>query len=330
MDAATINKEFPPSSNHSRTTSDSQQDTKDSQRRLGYSVASTIGLNANDGIYFKSEIPSSLEIETKPAEPSVLEAQAQSSFVQIDNRRGILETEPAYEGSGFSESETRNQIYSHLTRIISDRDRLQTELYYAESTILELDAQNRELHRLLRSVQDALRSSDDKAPTQIHPRNLDLSLKANWIGGTWLSCAKTTPLLTGAEAAWQGGKSQEALALLIPMLNEEGLKSSHRINAGLLYSAILRANGDLEGALHHADECLSIAKETEQRQLTGKAQFHKGLCYVYLDRFADARWCFVLASHTEGHTRIIEEYLVMTQQKLTKLEVDDPRAKLFL
>lgn len=230
----------------------------------------------------------------------------------------------------YAGSETRNQIYIHVLQIVNDRDRLQTELHYAESTIYELDAQNRELHRLLKSVQDALQSSDDRVPTQIHPRNLDLSHKANWIGGTWLSCAKTAPLLTAAEAAWQGGKSQQALALVAPILNEEDLKPSHRINAGLLYSAILRGNGDLEGALHYADECLSIAKETEQRQLTGKAQFHRGLCCLYLDRYADARWCFVLASHTEGHVAIVQEYLTMTQQNLTRLEVDDPRAKVSL
>ncbi len=328
MDASTINNEITPLQTQIQNISQSKHNSRDLQTRLDGSEP----LEAQDEVH--SQTPNTggcLQTDIKTEEElSMPTSEAQKPLPRADNDRSNMETNPAYDDFKYAGSETRNQIYIHLLQIVNDRDRLQTELHYAESTIYELDAQNRELHRLLKSVQDALQSSDDRVPTQIHPRNLDLSHKANWIGGTWLSCAKTAPLLTAAEAAWQGGKSQQALALVAPILNEEDLKPSHRINAGLLYSAILRGNGDLEGALHYADECLSIAKETEQRQLTGKAQFHRGLCCLYLDRYADARWCFVLASHTEGHAAIVQEYLIMTQQNLTRLEVDDPRAKVSL
>lgn len=331
MDASIINKESPPSPIQNQMIGHSKHDLRGFKTRLDGSEPSSIEFEAHDQVHFQSRNTGGyLQTDIKTAEePSLPKPEPQNPLMQADDDRGKTDTDPAYDDSGYSGSETRNQIYTHLIQIINDRHRLQTELHYAESTIFELDAQNRELHRLLKSVQDALQSSDKRAPTQIHPRNLDLSHKANWIGGTWLSCAKTAPLLTAAEAAWQGGKPQQALALLTPILNEEDLKPSHRINVGLLYSAILRGNGDLQGALHHAEECLSIARETDQRQLTGKAQFHRGLCCLYLDRFADARWCFVLGSHTEGHAAIVQEYLVMTQQKLTELKVDDPRARFF-
>ena len=255
---------------------------------------------------------------------------SRSSLMPLTIDRDALESQLVNADPGYLESEMLSEIHSCLSQIINDRDRLQTELKYADSTILELDAQNRELHRLLKPAQDALRSANDKQPTQIHPRDLDLSHRAKWIDGTWLSCGKTTPLLAGAESFWQRGKPQQALTLLTPILREETLKPGHRINPGLLCSAILRCNGDLKGALNHAQESLRIANETEQRQLAGKAQFHRGLCYLYLDRFADARWCFVLASHTEGHAAIIKEYLAMTVRKLSKLAKDDARAQFSL
>lgn len=325
-DASTID-EIPPFQTQIENISQLKHNSRDLQTRLDGSGP----LKAQDEIHSQTQSTGGcLRTDVKTAEKLSMPASNAQNSLPRANDRSKMETNPAYDDFKYAGSETRNQIYTHLLQIVNDRDRLQTELQYAESTIYELDAQNRELHRLLKSVQDALQSSGDGASTQIHPRNLDLSHQANWIGGTWLSCAKTAPLLTAAEAAWQGGKSQQALALVASILNEEDLKPSHRINAGLLYSAILRGNGDLEGALHYADECLNITKETEQRQLTGKAQFHRGLCYLYLDRYADARWCFVLASHTEGHAAIVQEYLIMTQQKLTRLDIDDPRAKVSL
>ena len=247
----------------------------------------------------------------------------------IDNHNNIIVTESvkAESDNSLFQSDTKNKINFRLTQVINDRDSLKIKMRYAESTIRELHAQNRELHCLLRCAQDTVRSSDLGKPTQIHPRDLDLSHTPTWIGGTWLSVAKTMPLLAESEAAWQTGKSQQALALLTSILHEEGLKPSHRVTAGLLYSAILRSNGDLEGALHCAEENLNIAQETEQIPLAGKAQFHRGLCCLYLDRYVDARWCFVLASHTEGHAELIQEYLIMTQRKIGELAVGDPRGR---
>ena len=301
MDSQSIDKTTPPFPVQTNDCGDVNQDPKDPQTRLNHPDSSIVGPEARDEVL-------SAEHANKDGDFYVTEAANNAD-------------------PGLSvESEACSEIYLHLTQIISDRDRLQVELKYAESTIVELDAQNRELHRLLKSAQDALRSSDDKTPTQIHPRDLDLSHRAEWIGGVWLSCANTTPQLGEAEAAWKGGKPQQALAMLTSILREGGLKPGHRINVLLLSSAILRCNGDFVGALHLAEESLSLAVQIDQRQLGGKAQFHRGLCCLYLDRFADARWCFVLASYTEGHAAIIQEFLMMAERELSKLASGDPRA----
>ena len=313
MDTASINESTMPSPAQSHHSGDIDPDPKDSQIRWNRSYSLIIRAEAQD------ELPSSM---TKMRN---LETEAESAE-HAKKDCGFYKMEQDNADPGLSESETCSEIYLRLTQIINDRDRMKTELSYAESTIVELDAQNRELHRLLKSAQDALRSSDDKEPTQIHPRDLDLSHKAEWIGGVWLSCVNMTPQLAEAEAIWKGGKPQQALALLTSLLREERLKSAHRINAVLLYSAILRCNGDFTGALHHAEEGLSLATQTDQRQLAGKAQFHRGLCYLYLENFADARWSFVLASYTEGHAAIIQEYLTMAERELSKVAAGDPRA----
>ncbi len=280
------------------------------------------------GVRSPRDITGSLQPQQDSGGPLVIDPEAhngsQPSLTRLGNDRAILQTEPANADPGYSESKMREEIHCHLTNIISDRDSLQTQLNYTKSTVRELHAENQELHRLLKAAQDALRSCDDKKPTQIHPRNLDLSHDANWIGGTWLACAKETPMLAGAEEAWQGGKPQQALALLTSIIHEEGLKPSHRVNAGLLYSAILRSNNDLQGALHRAEESLSIAMRTEKYQLIGKAQFHRGLCSLYLNQFAKARWSFVLGSHTEGHAAIIQDYSEMAKQKLSSVGAGEP------
>ena len=281
-----------------------------------------------------TDVISSPQPQQDSAKPLVTDPEAyknsQSSSTRLSNDRAVPQTEPAKADAGYSESKLREEIHYCLTQIINDRNSLQTQLSYTKSTIRELHAENQELHRLLKSAQDALRSCDDKKPTQIHPRNLDLSHNSNWIGGTWLACAKEMPMLAGVEEAWQGGRPQQALVLLTATIRAEGLKASHRVNAGLLYSAILRSNNDFQGALHHAEESLSIAMQTEKYQLIGKAQFHRGLCYLYLNQFANARWCFILGSYTEGHATIIQEYSAMAKEKLIRVGAGHPGANFTL
>ena len=192
-----------------------------------------------------------------------------------------------------------------------------------QSAILELETHNRELDILLSKTQAALRSA-------LQVRGPQIPLKTSWIGGTWLSCPTATPLLTPVESAWQQGQAQKALASLTQILHQQDVTHSQRINAELLFSAILRSSGDVRQALSHTETSLSLAKETQQYDLVGKAQFHRGLCYLYENRYADARWCFVLASHTPGHQELVAINLEMTEQRLLELPSDDPRRSLSL
>lgn len=218
-------------------------------------------------------------------------------------------------------SNISKEILATLAQMVSDRDRLQIELTYSKSTISELEAQNREYHRLLSAAQEALLLIRPAKPAQT------VSPDAQRIGGTWVSSLTTAALLSPAEAAWKSGKTQQALALLTPFFGQEHAHNI-RIDAGLLRCAILRSSGDIAGALRHAEETLRLATNTCQHTLIGKAQFHRGLCCLYLNRYADAKWCFVLASHTEGHADLVEESLQMAIEKWEELAPGNPNRNL--
>lgn len=213
------------------------------------------------------------------------------------------------------------EIRTILVRLVADRDQLQTALTYAHSTISELEAQNRELDLLLSKAQAYVQGSSQD-------RSSEIPGKTSWICGTWLSSPIATPFLTPVESAWQNGQVQEALKLLSLIMLQQNITNSQRVEAGLLFSAMMRSSGNIGEALVHAEGSLSIAKVAQLYDLVGKAQFHRGLCYFYMDRYADARWCFVRASHTPGHNQIVAVNREMAERKMSELTSDDPRRTL--
>jgi tetratricopeptide (TPR) repeat protein len=218
-------------------------------------------------------------------------------------------------------SNLTQEIRTILARLASDRDQLQTALTYAHSTISELEAQNRELDLLLSKAQAHLQASPQG-------RSSKIPWQTSWICGTWLSSPKATPFLTPVESAWQHGQVQEALKLLSLILLQQDITNSQRVEAGLLFSAMMRSSGNAGQALVHAEKSLSIAKEAQLYDLVGKAQFHLGLCYFYEEKYADARWCFVRASHTPGHNEMVAVNREMAEQRMSELPSDDQRRTL--
>lgn len=210
------------------------------------------------------------------------------------------------------------EIKTTLTNLIADREQLQTTLRYAQSTISELETQNRELERLLSNAQALL-------PSRKEVRGYKIPPNTSVIGGTWLSCHKVKSILTPVELAWQRGKPQQALVLLTLILKKQNITENQRADAELLFSVILRSASEWGQALIHAEICLSIAIKAQLYDLVCKAQFHRGLCYLYEDQYANAHWCFVLASHTPGYEGLAEINKLMAEQKLLELPSDDPR-----
>ena len=217
----------------------------------------------------------------------------------------------------------RQEIDDTLGVLIADRDHHRTALRYAQSTISELETQNRELELLLANAQ-AYFQRGSKVPKPKVPQN------TSWIGGTWLSCPTATPVLTPVEQAWQKGQIQKALALLTLILLQDDLTHRHRVDAELLLAAITRSSGDVSQARVHAEKALVIARENQLYDLVGKAQFHRGLSYLYEDEYANARWCFVLASFTPGHKDQVEVNRDLAESSLINMPHDHPGRALTL
>lgn len=202
------------------------------------------------------------------------------------------------------------RVWFALDFLIQERNGLETKLNYAQSTIFALQRQTRELESLLTEAQDELLKKTEQL-NELHPNakptdsNSILTSKTStgtdWIGGSWLVVLTNHTLLGAVETAWQEGKTQEALNLLTAVSNRDDLDPAEGIEVGLLFSAIHRSAGLPERALDYVEESLQIAENYGLLGAVGKIQFHRGLSLLHLRCFADAAWCFVLASGAEGH-----------------------------
>ncbi|KAL8807280.1 MAG: hypothetical protein Q9182_000785 [Xanthomendoza sp. 2 TL-2023] len=127
---------------------------------------------------------------------------------------------------------------------------------------------------------------------------------STWIGGNWL--APSGELLAPAEKMWHQGNAEAALDLIDAVLSRHNLTIEDDVNANLLVSAIKRASGDMAQASKCAEDALVIANEGERYVLASKAQFHRGMCFLGRGQYAQAQFCFALASHLDGYQAQIE------------------------
>lgn len=192
-------------------------------------------------------------------------------------------------GTAFTNAEMR----ASLLQVINERNKLRVELMHAKSAIIELENQNLEYGRLFSSAISQLQACKPKPTVAVTP-------KTSWIG-TW-QCSSDYPQLAPIEKAWGNGWLQKALAQMPDMLDREDLGPHHLINSRLLYSALLQST-NLQQALYHAEEAVTMAMDLGLQELAAKGQFHRALCYHYLGDFANARWCFVLASSIDETTK---------------------------
>jgi hypothetical protein len=127
-------------------------------------------------------------------------------------------------------------------------------------------------------------------------------------------------LLGPAENAWANSRTQDALNLLTTAINKDELQASDRMKAELLLGVILRGCGQVMKDLSHIEEALYGAQKTRMHQWIGRAHYHRGLCWLYLEQYANASWCFTLATHTEGHRSQIEVNRLHAEKKRTTLD----------
>lgn len=202
---------------------------------------------------------------------------------------------------------TNAEMKASLLQIINERNQLKVELIHANSAIIELENQNQEYDRLLSNALSQLQACKPKPIVTVSP-------KTSWIG-TW-QCSSDYPQLAPIEKSWANGWLQKALAQM-PAVLDQDLGAHHTINSRLLYSALLQSTGaNLRQALANAEEAVAMAVDLGLQELAAKGQFHRALCYHYLGEFANARWCFVLASSVDETTK---DFRQLAQENLRKL-----------
>ena len=154
------------------------------------------------------------------------------------------------------------EVKAALQRIIHERNHFQKELAIAKEAINELQFQIIEFNRLLANAHKQLYIHD--------PKRLSRSiLPKTWIG-TWQSSPQEYPALTSVEETWRNGHLQTALNQMPGMLDREDFGNHHRINARLLYSAMISSSGaNLPIALHYAEEALQLASTYRLHELAG-------------------------------------------------------------
>lgn len=151
---------------------------------------------------------------------------------------------------------------------------------------------------------------------------------STWIGGSWL--APSADILVPAETLWQNGNAEGALALVESVLERHDLTVQDDVHANLLVSAIKRVLGDLGQASKCAEDALVIAREADDYMLASKAQFHRGLCFFNQHQYAQAHFCFALASHLDGYQEQIEVNSLLVEDICRQLPLDHPGRRLDL
>ena len=203
-------------------------------------------------------------------------------------------------------------------QLIDERDSLQSELAYDKSTVSALELQNKRYAVLLKSANI---TTDDNENTPYDEQ---------WIAGNFLYREAVDIHLADSIIAYREHNSpQRALALLTLKISSADLTDAQRINALLLLTAMMRASSAsssssdppsdpiLGKALAIADDALETATKIGDLSWVNKVHFHRGLCYLHLNRLADARWSFVLASDAAGYSE-----LAMLQRLCVEAKID--------
>ena len=191
-------------------------------------------------------------------------------------------------------------------------------IYHEQQHLVEeLDRMNRISHTMVLQTMKAKQKAEGNIPSLAN-RPPD-----HWIGGTWL--AGTSKALLSAEDSWQKGRAQEALFKVVELMHTRGVGPETLVNARLLRAAIVRSSGQVNKSLGFFEAALQLAHDWGLVELAGKAQFHRGLCFLYLDRYAESSWCFLLSVHTPGHSNQIEVNRLCAEQRRLELPLRDRR-----
>ncbi|CAF9917162.1 MAG: hypothetical protein HETSPECPRED_003157 [Heterodermia speciosa] len=185
--------------------------------------------------------------------------------------------------------------------LLDERDRLKNQLAYYKSAVDALTLQN---ERYAEMLQTGVVTLANQSPASKTP-------DVHWVAGNFLYRPSVDHYLKDSIDAYQGNSAQRAIAFLTLKINTTLLTDPQRVNAQLLLAAMMRASATnrdseqtVEKALAIADDALAIAEKMRDHAWVCKAHFHRGLCYLHLNRFADAKWSLILASGAPEYSEL--------------------------
>ena len=197
-----------------------------------------------------------------------------------------------------------------LVGIIKERDELREEMKLAKLAICELESQNIQLDQML---------TDLRSIPQFQNLTPIIKPPSRSFIGPWECSPEEYPILQPVEHLFRNGHRQQALNCLSSVMLRKDLDSSALINAKLLCAALLQSTGSesaIKRALAYAEESLSLCYKVRLHELAGKANYWRGLCYMCLEQWANARWCFILASNLHGHNDLIKHGRKVVEKEL--------------
>ena len=215
------------------------------------------------------------------------------------------------------------EVFAQIKELVADRDRreneLSTELRYAQSANQELASQNDELCKRLSLALSLIKS--------LLP-NQDLTGEDSLlqeVAGTNCPSSKE-PLLQVVDEHLKNGSAQQALIALKPIrANFAQYTTPQRIEAELLQCGILRHAKQLVEARSCAENALRMAQDHGLRDLAGKAQYYRGLCFKDNFQFANAKWCYVLASHQDEVSDVVNVDMQLLDWALKSEPASSPK-----
>ncbi|MCJ1316150.1 hypothetical protein MMC15_001470 [Xylographa vitiligo] len=219
------------------------------------------------------------------------------------------------------------EILEAVKRLVAERDTLRAKLNIANTMIEEeqriinhQDFMLREAHSRLSQLLFNSNAEAAKSGPSSHRTS-----SSEWINVTWLSVPANKALLGPTEEAFRRGARQEALSSINTILARKDLHPVERVYAKLLLSEILRSTGNLTASLLHTDQALEIARSLDDYGLGSVVQFYRGLCFLHLNRYADASWCFVYALHTKDYKEQVELHWAIAEKGRKEIHPTDPR-----
>ena len=201
-----------------------------------------------------------------------------------------------------------------LIGIIKERNKLREEMKLAKLAIYQLESQNIQLDQLITDLRSLPPLRDLGRPIIKPPLKSFI--------GPWECSPEEYPVLLPVEQLFRNGQRQQALNSLSSLLVCKDLDDRTYINAKLLCAALLQSTGlgsVIKRALAYAEEALSMCHEVRLHELAGKANYWRGLCYLCLEQWANARWCFILASNLPGHNDLIRDGRKIVEKELALL-----------